>query len=224
MASDYGVIAFLQPPVLKGFTKPDLFTFENGVYRLQGEDQQCEYEASSKRPDESGDYSRLHGWHALCMMKKIDSATKLEEATEENVQKWFEKRQEAHPFDLSERISSALAMIRYKHSKTDPAGAALTFFIDAVKALDKNNASEIMSEPEKAMYFLDRLQDKVEPPILKERLKMKRATWTKAEKANFSTLQEETARMAVDMQQNEIARTRVRQRQESCWLERSQSL
>eukprot|EP00173_Palmaria_palmata_P002635 Plantae.Rhodophyta-Palmaria_palmata.ctg2760.p2 GENE.Plantae.Rhodophyta-Palmaria_palmata.ctg2760~~Plantae.Rhodophyta-Palmaria_palmata.ctg2760.p2 ORF type:complete len:107 (+),score=29.68 Plantae.Rhodophyta-Palmaria_palmata.ctg2760:401-721(+) len=91
--------------------------------------------------------------HSLCMMKRIDGATKVKEATEENVQKWFEKKQEANPFNLFERISSALAKISYKQCKADPAGAALTFFIDAVKALDKKNASEIMSEPDQAMFF-----------------------------------------------------------------------
>lgn len=146
---------------------------------------------------------------ALCIMGKISGAQTLEQATSEKVEDWFTAAHTAAPRDLSERIHSALSAVKYKDCQADPAGAALTFCLDAIKALDKNNASEIMQDQHKATYLINKLEEKLQPDLLRERVKMRRSTWTKEEKGDISKFQECISALAVDVSQNEVARARL---------------
>ena len=179
MASNFGVVAYIKPPNLQGVTQPDLIKFETEYsdYKEKvgnlnnGRDEDNQLPVATIRDCMQGPTLK-----ALCIMGEIPGASTLEQATASNVETWF---QAAAPRDLSERIHSAVSSVKYKQCKDDPAGAALTFCLDAVKALDKNNASAIMQDEGKAKFFIDKLQEKLEPSVLRERVRMKRTTWTK---------------------------------------------
>lgn len=212
MASNFGVVAYITPPSLKGVTQPDLIEFETeySAYKENvsnvnaGRDQDELLPVATVKDCIDGPTL-----HALCIMGKIDGATTLEQATAAKVAAWFNAAYTEAPRDLSERIHSAVSSVVYKPSKVDPSGAALTFCLDVVKAIDKNNASEILQDREKGKYLIDKLEAKLEPPLLRERVRMKRATWTKAEQGNISLFQECASKLAVDVAQNELARTRI---------------
>lgn len=217
MASEYGIIAFVQPPSLKGVTQPELIKFETEFTAYKERVKTInETRAANDQISIASTKDCMEGplLHALCMMGQIPAATTLEDANEANVQIWFDEAMSKEPKDLSERIQAALSSVYHKPSKHDPAGAVLTFCVTAVKALDRNNASNILNQGDKAKYFLNKMEDKIEPPVLRERLRMQRSTWTKEEKGSIAKFQEVLATLAVDVHQNEVARARVGKKRE----------
>eukprot|EP00171_Calliarthron_tuberculosum_P004521 IDg4521t1 len=95
----------------------------------------------------------------------------------------------------------------------DPAGAALTFIINTVKALKRNNASDVIKEPEKCKSLIGKLIHKLDPPELKERIKCAYECWSKEEKSSLTFFQERISTVAVDVAQGEVARSRIKRKQ-----------
>ena len=212
MASNFGVVAYIDPPSLLGVTQPDLIKFETeySAYKEKVENVNLGRAAGNKLPiatiRDCIDGTTLQ---ALCILGKITGASTLEQATADKVEAWFTAAHTATPLDLSERVQSALASVTFKNVKADPAGAAFTFCLEVVKSLDKNNASDILSNPDKAKYVINKLENKLEPDLLRERVKMKRDTWTNQEKGDLLLFQECVSTLAVDVAQNEVARARI---------------
>ena len=212
MASNFGVVAYIKPPTLHGVTQPDLIKFETEytAYKEKLQNVNNGREDGNKLPTATiRDCIDGPTLQALCIMGKISGAQTMEQATPEKVEDWFTAAHTAAPRDLSERIHSALSAVKYKDCQADPAGAALTFCLDAIKALDKNNASEIMQDQHKAAYLINKLEEKLQPDLLRERVKMRRSTWTKADKGDILKFQECISALAVDVSQNEVARARL---------------
>ena len=212
MASNFGVVAYIKPPSLTGVTQPDLIKFETEytAYKDKVNNMNNGRDEANKLPIATiKDCMDGPTLHALCIMGKISGATSLEQATAEKVEQWFVTAHTVAPRDLSERIQSALSAVKYKPCKEDPAGAALTFCLDAIKALDKNNASEIMDDPDQGKYLINKLREKLEPDLLRERVRMKMDTWKKEDKGKIKVFQECVSVLAVEVAQNEVARSRL---------------
>lgn len=228
MASEYGILAYVQPPILEGVTQPDLIKFET---------QYAKYKDHVKKINDArpaNDQIRVASTkdcmegtllHALCMMGKIQSATVLEDATDANVQLWFDATIAKEPKDMSERIRAALKCVYHRpnNHKEDPAGGVTTFCVDAMRSLDRHNASDALKQADKAKYFFDKLEDKVEPPLLRERLRMKRSTWTKQEQGSMEIFESCLTELAVDVDQMEVARARLSKKREGSAEERNGS-
>eukprot|EP00171_Calliarthron_tuberculosum_P001202 IDg1202t1 len=71
------------------------------------------------------------------------------------------------------------------------------------------------------------LEGKVEPLIFRERIKMKRSTWSKRDKGDIGIFQTQLSALSVDVAQNEIARSRIlgpkRSRDNNCDQDRRKS-
>lgn len=72
----------------------------------------------------------------------------MEEATDEIVEQWFNKRLNSAPKDISERFRSAIDSVSYLNCKDDPSGVTREFLLKIITALDKNNASEVVKDSE----------------------------------------------------------------------------
>ena len=84
--------------------------------------------------------------NSLCILGKISGASNSSDATDEAVKAWFQERLSFAPHDLAERTRAALARVTYKTCKDDSQGAVLTFVLDIVNALDRNNASDVIRD------------------------------------------------------------------------------
>eukprot|EP00171_Calliarthron_tuberculosum_P023074 IDg23074t1 len=143
---------------------------------------------------------------SLCIVGQIENASKPEEATDESVEKWFKNRLRTAPRDLAERVRSSVDSVAYKVSKEDPQGAALTFVLDVVKALERNNASDVFKDKERCKGLINKLVFKLEPAELKESIKDARECWSSDEKSSISFFQERVSALAIDVAQGELAR------------------
>ena len=210
MASNYGVIGFVKPPILSAVTKCALIKFkeEYDVYVEKCAD------VNKSRSDDSKiliasirDCMDGQMLTALVKMKKIDGAETVEQAISDKVEKWFKQLVNYTPQDISERIAAVLSVVKYTKVRGDPAGSALTFCIDVMKSLSTNVAENILTDTDEAIKFIDKLVEKLGASckILRERMKMRREGWTKKYRGDFNKLETELALLAIDVQQNEVA-------------------
>ncbi|KAI0559370.1 hypothetical protein FGB62_155g11 [Gracilaria domingensis] len=209
MASNYGVIAYIKATVLRDVTQPALIRFETAYSAYK---EKCSDLNRNRSSDDQMAIASIRDCiesstpHALCIMGEIENASTAEEASPENVQEWFDGALSAAPKDLSKRIEAALASVSYSVCEQDPAGAVNTFVINA---LDQHNACSILSDRDKAKFMINKLEEKLEPPLLRERVKMRRALWNTDEKSDIKFFRKEVAALAVDVSQNDLARSRM---------------
>lgn len=229
MASNYGVIGFLKPPTLIAVTKAELVKFkeEYDVYIEKCAD------VNKSRADEGKilvasirhcmDGQLLS---ALVKMNKIGDATSVEEATPTRVKEWFDATINFAPQDLSERIAAVIPSVKYNKVRGDPAGSALNFCVDIMKALSKNVAEDVQHDADQAAKFIDKLVEKVEATckVLRERLKVRREGWSKKERGDFNKFEGELASLAIDVHQNEIAMKRTGKESSSTKVEKDHKL
>lgn len=147
--------------------------------------------------------------NSLCIIGVIDEATTLEDATDENVKKWFDERLEDAPEDIVERVRSALSTVHYRTDKNDPSGAALAFIVNVVSALDRYNASEIVGDREACKGLIQKMIEKLEPVELRERIRESRECWSAENKSNIAYFQSKVRAIAVEVNQGELARARI---------------
>lgn len=209
MASDYGLVGFIKAPVIKKLTQPSLIQFETeySKYVRKVDD------VNSNRPDDDQievasirDCMDGKLLHALCIMGEIEGADTVEQATPQMVKVWFDNQIATSPRDMVSRIKAAVASVKYRQCPEDPSGAALTFCADLVMALDKHNVSDIIQDVEKAKTLIDMLENKIEPALLRKRLKDARSFWSKEEKGQLKFFKTNLAKLAAEVQQNEDAR------------------
>ena len=139
-------------------------------------------------------------------MKTILNANTVEQASAEKVEKWFNGALNFALQDLSERIDGVLSAVKYTKIRGDPAGSALTFCVDVMKALSTNVASDVLDDVDQAAKFIDRLVEKLGSSckVLRERMKMRREGWTKTERGNFNKFETALSSLAIDVHQNEV--------------------
>ena len=198
--SNYGVITVIQPPTLKTVDQPALIRFESAyaAYRAKVEDVNKDRDEASKLSLATiKDCMNSSTLHALCIVGEIENASTVEDATSEMVKKWFDNASTSTPKDLPERIDVTLRSMSFKPNKEDPAGDVANFMIEAITALDQNNASEVLKDGDMAKKFIDRLVPKFKPDVLQERIKMLRRGWTKAQLADIKLFKDEVSNVAL---------------------------
>ena len=210
MASNYGVIGFVKPPTLSGVTKSAMVKFkeEFDVYK-----EKCSDVNKSRSSENKIVIATIRDCidgqllAALVKMKKIPDANTVEQASAEKVDKWFNGALNFAPQDLSERIDGVLSAVKYTKIRGDPAGSALTFCVDVMKALSTNVASDVLDDVDQAAKFIDRLVEKLGSSckVLRERMKMRREGWTKTERGDFNKFETALSSLAIDVHQNEVA-------------------
>ena len=142
-------------------------------------------------------------------MREIEGASTVEEASSEMVKSWFDTASMSTPRDLSERIEATLRSISFKPNKEDPAGGVANFIIEAITALDQNNASEVLKDSDMAKKFIDHLVPKFKPDVLQERIEMLRCVWTKTQLADIKLFKNEISSVALEISLTEISLSRV---------------
>ena len=166
-ASNFRVVALVTTSTLKVVDQPALIKFET------------EYAAYKNRVDDVNK-DRTEEIHkatikdcmdpatldALCVRVEIPNAEKVEDATSDAVQSWFDTASSLAPKDFSERIDSALQSVVYEENKEDPAGGVTNFIVKLITVLDQNNASELLKDQDLARNFIDRLIKKLRYPVL----------------------------------------------------------
>ncbi len=210
MGSNYGVIGFVKPPTLAAVSKaaPVKFKEEFDVYK-----EKCSDVNRSRSSDTKIVIATIRDCidgqllAALVKMKKIPDANTVDQATFKRVDKWFQGALNFAPQDLSERIDAVLSVVKYTKLRGDPAGSALTFCVDVMKALSTNVAEDVLEDVDQAVKFIDRLVEKlgISCKVLRERMKMRREGWTKKERGDFSKFESALSSLAIDVHQNEVA-------------------
>lgn len=97
---------------------------------------------------------------ALVKMNKISSAKRLKQATPKRMKKWFKDAFKFVPQDISERIDAAISADECKEILRDPAGPALTFCVDIMKAPSSNVAVEVLNDVDQLVKLIESLVDK----------------------------------------------------------------
>ncbi len=213
MASNYGVIGFVKPPTLSAATKGALVKFkeEFEVYK-----EKCSDVNKSRSSDAKIVIATIRDCidgtllYALVKMRKIPDAETVEQATPKRVDKWFQNALNFAPQELSERIDAVLSSVKYTKVRGVPAGSALTFCVDVMKALSTHVAEDVLHDVDQAVRFIDRLVEKLGTSckVLRERMKMRREGWTKKERSDFNKFESALSSLAIDVHQNEVAMKR----------------
>ena len=213
--SNFGVVSTLTAPVLKGVTQPCLIQFQRSfkAYKEKVIDiNRTRDEADKITPATIRNCIEPLLLSSLCTLGKIEGASKPEDASDEMVERWFHGRISSTPRDLSERVRAAIGSVTYKQCPEDPSGAALTFVVNIVKALEKHNASSVTADKELCKGLIIRMTEKLEPPELYERIKIAQECWTTEQKSSLTFFEQRIASTAGDVAEGEIARDRLRQK------------
>ena len=136
----------------------------------------------------------------------------MEDASDEVVQAWLESQLSAEPKDLSQRIRNAIDAVPFVPCKADPAGAVKSFVIGTIQALDENNASDVVQDPEKCKNLIAKLILKLEPEELRLRLQGKRHYWSSNDKGNLQLLTKTVSLLAVEVHNGKVARAKIKRR------------
>ncbi len=140
-------------------------------------------------------------------MNKIPDAKTVHQATPKRVGKWFQSAYKFAPQDLSERIDAVLSAVKHTKIRGDPAGSALKFCVDVMKALYMNFAQNMLDDVDQGVKFIDRLVEKLgfSCKVLRERMKMRREGWNKKERDDFNKFKIALPTLVIDVHQNEVA-------------------
>lgn len=147
--SSFGVVSTLTAPVLKDVTQPDLIKFDVEFTSYKEKIADLNRSRDTSRQITPASFRQCVDptlLQSLCLLGQIEGASNATAATNDNVKKLFDARLVAAPEDLTERVRAALDSVQYEVNKQDPSGAALSFIVKVVTALDKNNASEVIDE------------------------------------------------------------------------------
>lgn len=85
----------------------------------------------------------------------------------------------------------------------------MNFIIGIVTGSDQSKASDVIKDTHKGNIFIDKIVGMVELALLRQRIKCKRAFWTKEQQGQIRFFQDQLSMVAVDIQQNEDARAAV---------------
>ena len=214
MASDYGLVSFIQPPKISKLTQPDHIEFEtkysmysrkvSEVIKKRSSDSQIKMASIRDCMDDNL-------LQALCIMGEIEGASSVEEATTEEVKDWFDAQLANLSRGIGTRLRTAVNFVRYKLCNEDPAGVALTFCVDAVRALDQQNASDVQKDCENSTKVIDMLQEKVEPAILRKKIRDERKYWSKDERGSIAHFKKHLVVQAILARDFEEAILRMKQ-------------
>lgn len=212
-SSTHGVVAFIKAPLLKSVDQPALIQFnvEYSAYKAKVANVNAEREGDKEIPFATiKDCIEPSVLNALCILGEVEGAKSAENASAESVQKWFEQASKTHPKERSERVDAAFRSLIHKPNKKDPAGGISNFIIEAITALDRNKCAEILDDPDLAKSFLNRLVEKIQPDVLRERIRMLRRGWNKSQLASISLFKKEVSNLAIDISLTELAQSRVK--------------
>ena len=187
--SNFGVVSTITAPLLSSATQPSLILFktEYNAYKLKVEDvNRTRGDGEKIKPASIKSFLEPALLKSLCLLGKFSPASSIDQVGDEQVESWFANRLRSKPRELSEKVRTALDSVTYEQCAEDPAGAALTFVINIIKALDKHNASEVVSDDERRKGLISKLIHKLEPHELRIRIRDAHECWSKEEKCNLS--------------------------------------
>ena len=214
-----GIVTTIKAPVLKGVTQSDLRKFQHAyvAYKEQVEAiNKTQIDPTKKvTPATIKDCFDRRTLDALCSIGMVEGASSAEDVTAEQVEAWFEKTRKENPYDVAKRNYSAHDSFAFVEIKSDTAGVALTFIIGATESLKDNGVEDVLSDVDKAKFVIDELEDKIEPEIVRARVRRKRLTWTKAQKGNIREFHKAIAAAAVDHHEHKLAVNDLRLRRKN---------
>lgn len=225
--SNFGIIQTINAPVLSSPAQPDLIRFEveYAAYIQRINDANSTKSASNKiRAASIRQCMAPSLLQSLCMIGRVENADRPEDATDENVKKWFEGKLESKPIDLNERVEVSVSSVQFKQCKTDPSGAVERFISDLITALDRNNASSILSDEEQCKCFLKLVVEKLEPAELRQRIKNMRSMWTAAERSSLRHFTDKSSFIAEQVHAGEVAQMQLEPDKTASGLQKESSL
>ena len=128
----FGTVSTIKPPKLTDVYQSNPFKFEIEYAQYKMNISQIIEEQSEEREIPVASIRQCIDpeiLNSLCIIGLIENASSLEDATVENVKKWFDKRLEEAPEDLTENVNTSLATVDYRCNKNDPSGAAMSFIV-----------------------------------------------------------------------------------------------
>lgn len=210
--STYGILATLVAPELKEVTQPELIAFETEymAYKENVIDINRSRDASRKITAASiKNCIEPILMQSLCILSEIIGAKSIEDATDASVYTWLDLSVSTAPRDKAERIRSALEAVKFAQCQKYPAGAVLTFVLDTIQELYKNNASEVVKDGESCKGLINKLVDSLEPSDLRELVKDSRKCWIKDPTGDLDFSRKKASNLAVDVAEEEVARNRL---------------
>lgn len=210
--SSFGVLNTIRAPQLTSITQPNLIRFEveYAAYKEQVTDINRTRSASNQiLPAPIRQYLKPELLHSLCILGVIEDASTMEEASDGNVQKWFDSRLSESTRDAAERVRTAVDSVPFRQCREDPGGAVMEYVVNVITALDKANASDAVSDGEKTKNIIHKMIAKLQPPELRVRMSDEKAYWSSAEKSSVQHFMQRASTLAVDVNNGEIARAKL---------------
>lgn len=81
--------------------------------------------------------------------------------------------------------------------------------VAAITSLETNHASEVVKDHDLGQLLLDKLMKKIDPHLLRERMLMSREMQTEDQKGDVSLITQTLAKLAVEVNLNEVAAKRL---------------
>lgn len=121
--------------------------------------------------------------YSLCILGEIEGEKMVEEATDTQVEAWFEKWLHSNPKYLTERFCKEIDSVKYNQFVTDTGGAAMEYIMSLLTTLDKNNASGVVQD-----------------------------TWTSSEQGNLPHFMRRASMLSAVVQNGEAVRSKMTDR------------
>lgn len=151
----HGTINTITLPCLKGTTQPQLIEFEvNFSAYKEHIDALNNLRTASQRipPATLKQCICPKLLHSMCILGIIEDASSSDEATEEQIQEWFDSSLRVSTKNLAERVNDSIKLnsVQYSLQSRDPASAPRVYVLNIITALDEHNASEVVRDTEQS--------------------------------------------------------------------------
>ena len=123
-------------------------------------------------------------------------AEKVEDVTEDRITIWLDELGRCSSENVPDQLRDALSRVKFEVDQADPKGAARAFFSDLNTELRRNRVDHIKSESPKQLIQL--LIPKLEPAVLRGRLKDAFEFWSEEQKNNLKHFRDTTASVAAE--------------------------
>lgn len=130
------------------------------------------------------------------------------------MKEWFDAWLQKNSKDLTARVDHSIHSVWYERNSNDPAQAPEQFILNIISALNQNNPSSVITEPEQCKELIKKLVPKLRSAELRHRMEDAMKMWSSAEKSNLANFASRCSEISIEVQAGFMARGQIKTRRE----------
>lgn len=133
---------------------------------------------------------------SLTMMKMFDGVTEPSDVTSKHIEDWITTRSRCSTDDTPTHVNDALGRVKLKPDRSDPEGASMEFFADAITELRRNRVGHALKHCPKTLIL--QLISKLELPVVRESIEDAYEYWSQSQNNDFHLFMQKVSDVSIE--------------------------